>query len=224
MLPDPDGYPVDDVLYRAPFELWDRSMRHLTILLDPDRLKRGVGPNVALGPPLQPGREYALRIGPGMLDATGQPLRGGFRKYFQVARAIREPVDIQRWKLEPPGVGICEPVTLLFPEPLDWAMLWRGITIETANGVAVQGTVTLGDGERRWSFRPASPWTVGTYRVRVAPDLEDVCGNNVAAAFDGPLHSENWMASEKAARVVTFQPRGTATSFRPAEMSSRQAL
>ena len=41
----PDGEPAPDALYRAPVELWDRSMRRLTILLDPGRLKRGVGPN-----------------------------------------------------------------------------------------------------------------------------------------------------------------------------------
>ena len=46
----PDGKPALDVLYRAPVELWDRSMRQLTILLDPGRLKRGVGPNRELGP------------------------------------------------------------------------------------------------------------------------------------------------------------------------------
>jgi hypothetical protein len=41
----PDVEPAPDVLYRAPVELWDRSMQCLTILLDPGRLKRGVGPN-----------------------------------------------------------------------------------------------------------------------------------------------------------------------------------
>ena len=51
----PDGQPAPDVLYRPPVELWDRSMRHLTILLDPGRLKRGVGPNRELGPPLKGG-------------------------------------------------------------------------------------------------------------------------------------------------------------------------
>ena len=56
----PDGKPAADVLYRAPVELWDRSMRCLTILLDPGRLKRGVGPNRELGPPLKVGQEYTL--------------------------------------------------------------------------------------------------------------------------------------------------------------------
>jgi hypothetical protein len=40
----PDGWSAPDTLYRPPVELWDNSMRHLTILLDPGRLKREVGP------------------------------------------------------------------------------------------------------------------------------------------------------------------------------------
>jgi hypothetical protein len=62
------------VLYRAPVELWDRSMQHLTILVDPGRLKRGVGPNRELGPPLKVGDEYALVAGSGLVDLSGEPL------------------------------------------------------------------------------------------------------------------------------------------------------
>ena len=47
---DSDGQQVADSLYRPPVELWDRTMRHLTVLLDPGRLKRFVGPNIELGP------------------------------------------------------------------------------------------------------------------------------------------------------------------------------
>jgi len=36
---DADGQPVGDALYRPPVELWDRTMRRLTVLLDPGRLK-----------------------------------------------------------------------------------------------------------------------------------------------------------------------------------------
>jgi hypothetical protein len=43
---DSEGHPVTDALYRPPVELWDRTMRHLTVLLDPGRLKRWVGPNI----------------------------------------------------------------------------------------------------------------------------------------------------------------------------------
>ena len=219
---DSGGRPVADALYRAPVELWDRSMRHLTILLDPGRLKRGVGPNVALGPPLRIGQEYTLLVGAGMLDAASQPLRQEFRKRFRIGEASRESVDIQRWKLEPPDVGSRGALTLLFPEPLDWAMLWRSIAVETADGLAVEGRITHGNDERCWCFNPASSWTAETYRVRVSPDLEDVCGNNVAAAFDGPLQSKNQIVREQATRFITFQPRCAAKSLRPAKTPFHQ--
>jgi hypothetical protein len=78
----PDGNPVPDALYRAPVELWDSSMTCLTVLLDPGRLKRGVGPNRVLGPPLKAGERCMLAVGPGMIDAYGRPLREGFSKSF----------------------------------------------------------------------------------------------------------------------------------------------
>lgn len=43
----PDGSPISDILYRAPVELWDPKMCCLTVLLDPGRLKRGVGPTAS---------------------------------------------------------------------------------------------------------------------------------------------------------------------------------
>src|ERR1700741_2432210 len=60
---DSDGQPVADALYRPPCELWDRRMQHLTVLLDPGRLKRWVGPNRELGPPLKAGQAYTLAVG-----------------------------------------------------------------------------------------------------------------------------------------------------------------
>jgi len=84
-----DGEPVPDALYPAPVELWDRSMRHLTILLDPGRLKRGVGPNRELGPPLETGQVYTLAVGAGMIDSSGSRLSGTFCKRFRVTDAVR---------------------------------------------------------------------------------------------------------------------------------------
>ena len=76
----PDGDPAPDVLYRAPTELWDKSMKYLTILLDPGRIKRRVGPNRALGPPLKAGQNYTLVVGSGMADSSDRPLRESFHK------------------------------------------------------------------------------------------------------------------------------------------------
>jgi hypothetical protein len=111
----PDGAPAPDVLYRAPVELWDRRMTCLTILLDPGRLKRGVGPNRLLGPPLKAGQRYTLAIGPGMIDVYGRPLREGFNKPFSVSEAVRERIAIEEWKIRPPAMENHEPLELSFP-------------------------------------------------------------------------------------------------------------
>jgi len=202
----PDGRPAPDVLYRPPAELWDRSMRNLTILLDPGRLKRAVGPNRELGQPLKVGERYTLVIGSGMLDLAGRPLRESHYKAFQVAGAIRSPVTIEQWKILPPLSGSRQPLTLLFPQPLDWALLWHGITVVSEGRQPMPGEVAVEQDERRWSFIPASPWIRGSYYVRIATSLEDVCGNNILGAFDRPLRSGAEVARERASELFHLLP------------------
>jgi hypothetical protein len=202
----PDGRPAPDVLYRPPVELWDRGMRNLTILLDPGRLKRAVGPNRELGQPLKVGERYTLVIGSGMLDLCGRPLRESYYKAFQVAAAIRSPVTIEQWKILPPLTRSRQPLALLFPQPLDWALLWHAITVVSKGGQPMPGQVAVEQDERRWSFIPASPWIRGSYYVRIAASLEDVCGNNILGAFDRPLRSGGEIARERASGLFHLLP------------------
>ena len=163
----PDGRRAPDVLYRAPVELWDRSMTCLTILLDPGRLKRGVGPNRMLDPPLRPGEKYALAINQGMIDMDGCRLREGYRKSFRVSEAVREPIAFERWKVRVPAHGTREPLELNFPSPLDWAQLWRGIAIASGSGLPIGGRIDIDRSETRWRFAPDVPWRAG---ADFAPD------------------------------------------------------
>jgi hypothetical protein len=190
LLLDSDGQPVADSLYRPPLELWDRSMQRLTVLLDPGRLKRCVGPNFELGPPLKVGQEYILEIGSGMIDQYGRPLRKSFRKHFVAGDPVRERISVESWKILPPMTSSRQALVLVFPGPLDWALLLRTITIELAGGSRIDGHVVVDQCESRWSFTPTSPWTAGVYHVRVGSDLEDVCGNSISGAFDRPLRKE----------------------------------
>jgi hypothetical protein len=199
----PDGQPAPDVLYRPPVELWDRSMRHLTILLDPGRLKRGVGPNRELGPPLRAGCKYTLAIGSGMVDLSGRSLREGFSKPFRVAEAVRERIAVKQWKTVLPTTESCEPLALTFPKPLDWALLWRAIDITSKGGQQIDGRIAIDQGETRWSFTPISPWAAGSYFVLTASSLEDVCGNSILEAFDRPFRAANDLVRE-AARSIPF--------------------
>jgi hypothetical protein len=185
----PDGQPAPDTLYRPPVELWDRSMRHLTILLDPGRLKRGVGPNRDLGPPLKPGLKYTLTVDSDMVDFSGRPLRESYHKSFDVTEAVRNPIALDEWRILPPATNSRQPLVLLFPKPLDWALLWHSITIAPDGGHPIEGRIAIDQGEKQWSLTPTSAWAAGAYRVRVASSLEDICGNSLLGAFDRHLQT-----------------------------------
>jgi hypothetical protein len=201
----PDGELAPDVLYRAPAELWDRRMQCLTILLDPGRIKRGVGPNRRLGPPLKVGQQYTLAIGPGMLDLSGRRLCEPFFKRFRVTEAVRTHIAVEQWRVGLPVTNSHRPLVLTFPRPLDWALLSWSIGIVSTDGQSIAGQVAIDQCERRWSFTPASPWSSGDYHVRIASSLEDVCGNSLIAAFDRSLRPGSDLASEVENRPVSFR-------------------
>ena len=125
----PDGEPAADVLYRAPVELWDRTMQVLTILLDPGRLKRGVGPNRELGSPLKVSQEYTLVVGGGMTDLFGHQVGKSLLKRFKVIEAVRQPVLVEHWEITPPVLGSRMQLVITFPTSLDWAMLFNTIGV-----------------------------------------------------------------------------------------------
>jgi len=202
---DSRGQPLADALYRPPVELWDRTMRRLTVLLDPGRLKRWVGPNVALGPPLKVGLEYTLEIGSGMIDINGRPLREPFRKYFIAGDPVRGRISPEHWKIMPPLTGSREALVLTFPERLDWALLLQMIAIRSADGSRIGGEVLVDDCERRWNFKPSTPWVAGKYQISVGSSLEDVCGNNLTGAFDRPLLNGPNVIGDESASSLTFE-------------------
>jgi hypothetical protein len=179
-------------------------MRHLTVLLDPGRLKRWVGPNVQLGPPLKMGRKYTLEIGAGINDVYGRPLRERFRKHFIVGDSIRKHILVKDWKILTPVAGSRGALVLRFTSPLDWALLLQTIRIESADGFVVEGRVVVGQHERRWSFTPTSPWTSGVYHIRVGSSLEDVCGNSVTGAFDRPLRKDPSLGAKTDGPSLSF--------------------
>jgi hypothetical protein len=201
---DSDGQPVADALYRPPVELWDRRMQHLTVLLDPGRLKRWVGPNRELGPPLKAGQAYTLAVGAGMVDLSGRRLHETFYKHFRVTEAVREHIAVEQWEIVPPVTKSRQPLVLMFPRPLDWALLSHTITITSSGEQSIGGRIAIDENERRWSFTPTSAWAAGSYRVRVASSLEDVCGNSVIAAFDRPLRLDSDLKYEAATSSIAF--------------------
>jgi hypothetical protein len=205
---DSEGQPVADALYRPPVELWDRTMRRLTVLLDPGRLKRWVGPNVELGPPLKAGQTYTLEIGSGMIDLHGRQLGERFRKRFLVADPVREPISLKSWELLPPVTGSRQALVLLLKDLLDWALLFQTITVASAEGEVIAGKVAVDQCEKRWRFTPASPWVAGVYQICVRSGLEDVCGNSIGGAFDRPIANAPNPATWTGDSSLVFQLTG----------------
>jgi hypothetical protein len=185
----PDGRPVAAAFLGLTTELWDPAMQRLTVLLDPGRIKRGVGPNIALGAPLRPGYRYTLMVRDGMRDAAGRPLLRGISKSFRVTAAIREPIDPSRWTVDLPESGTLQALVLSFPIPLDQALLARMIRVVDADQKSVAGRVEIDRQETRWAFTPSSAWVAGPYQLRLDASLEDVSGNTPWAPFDADVRS-----------------------------------
>lgn len=181
-----DGQPVDGAFVAPEHELWSPDRTRLTLLLDPGRIKRGVGPNLEAGPPLVAGSDYRLVIDDAWRDARGAPLRSGHAKRFTATAADRRQPRVEAWRLEAPRSGR-EPLSLRFPEPLDRALLQRMLAVLDAAGAPLTGEVEVDDSERRWSFRPARPWAAGDYRVRVDTALEDPSGNSLRRPFESAI-------------------------------------
>ena len=163
--------------------LWDPRQTRLTLLLHPGRIKRGVAPGERLGPPLRAGGSYRLVVDASMPDTFGRPLGTTFERTFRVGAADRQSPSPAGILLEAPRRSD-EPLLLRLPEPLDEALLRRLLWVEDADGRVLEGTIDVRNGETVWSFRPSSPWSPGTYALRVNPALEDRAGNRFDRLFD----------------------------------------
>lgn len=164
-------------------ELWDNEQRRLTLLLDPGRIKRGVGPNRELGPALVTGRARTLVIDQKFKDAKGRPLKTEFRKTYRIVEAIREAVTPGSWLVTRPEANSREPLHIQFPRALDRGMLSHAISVYEEQRL-VKGKISVSTSETEWSFIPEKPWQRKLHDIRVATNLEDISGNNVVAPFD----------------------------------------
>jgi hypothetical protein len=183
-LQDSEGKDVQLPFLEIDEELWDPTMTRLTLFLDPGRIKRGVRPLEEIGPALQTGKTYTLRIAREWNDAIDAPLKSDFEKTFKVIAADREPPNPLRWKITPPKSKSREPLTVMFDEPLDHAIAQRVLRIEDAKGAHVTGTVKLDAVDRTFSFTPNDRWSAGVHKLIVPTIIEDLAGNNIGKPFD----------------------------------------
>ncbi len=173
----------------APFleigeELWDPSGKRLTLLIDPGRIKKGVKPREDLGTVFEAGRRYMLLIQSGCRDANGKPLEANYVKKFVATPAVEVGIDSKAWKIQSPQAGTKQPLVVVFPRPLDHALLERTIFVDDATGENLEGEVVVSDEERRWEFKPKSPWKAGEHQLVIDTVLEDLAGNHLGEAFE----------------------------------------
>jgi hypothetical protein len=160
-------------------DLWNRNYTRLTLIFDPGRIKRGVKPNVDMGPVLTEGKHYSLIIDRDLKDGNGSPLAEAFRHDFAAGPSERRGIDPARWKLSEPHAGTTEPLVVTFDRPLDYALLQDVFQIP-----GVEGKATVGAGETEWRFQPAQPWKAGEHSLIVDMALEDLAGNRIGRPFD----------------------------------------
>lgn len=182
-------------------ELWDKSNTRLTLLLDPGRIKRGLVPREEDGPILVAGQAYRFRVRKDWPDAAGAPLVGEVVKEFKVSGQDTTQPAPKEWKIVAPRAGSKSPIVIDLLEPLDHAIVTRGIRVFDAKGSAVAGDVTLARQEREWRFAPKEIWRAGSYELSVDDVIEDLVGNNVTRPFELDRFDEVKTPEEKRVRL-----------------------
>lgn len=178
------GKEVDLPFLRLDEELWDQKQMRFTLLFDPGRIKRGLKPREEVGPVLEVGKSYTFVIDKDWTDAEGNPLKESFRKSFRAGPPDDNPIDPKTWKLHPPAAGSRDPLLVVFPKPLDHALLERMIGVADATGHELDGTITVTEKETRWNFTPKQPWRPGNYHLTADTTLEDLAGNSIGRPFE----------------------------------------
>jgi hypothetical protein len=159
-------------------ELWTADGRRLTVLIEPGRIKRGLGAGPSHEPALVVGRTYSL-----VVMALGQTARHTFR----VSDPILEAVDETRWRLVSPTVGSLDPAVVHFDRVMDAALCENEIAVLTPSGEVVQARLSLAADGTAARLTPSLPWRAGKHRLAVSERLEDVCGNRLGEALDHDL-------------------------------------
>jgi hypothetical protein len=169
--------------------LWDSEGKRLTLFFHPGRVKRGVGPNLALGPPLVEGGVYRLVVEREIRDQRGHELEASFERELRVGPADRTSPDPSRWTLAVRDRS--SPLEVDLDEPLDRALLLRLVRVTNAAGAEVPGVSSVTSRETRFVFTPDRPWSPGSYRLHVGSEIEDLAGNKPGRLFDEPAEHES---------------------------------
>jgi hypothetical protein len=162
-------------------ELWSPDGRRLTVLMEPGRIKRGLGADPTHEPALFVGRTFSLAV-----TALGQTARHTFR----VGDPVLEAVEETRWRLVAPTLGSRNPVVVHFDRVMDAVLCEDEIGVLTASGEVIQTSVSLAPDGTTAQIIPSHPWSASEHHLVVSERLEDVCGNRLGEALDHDLSND----------------------------------
>jgi len=206
LLLDDRGEEVVDAFLPLDADFWNHDRTRYTVFFDPGRVKRGILPNQQMGRALEAGRRYTLVVKRDWRDGHGLPLKNEFRHEFRAAAAIERPLTTAAWKVSAPQAGSREPLTVSFPEPLDFGLLQRALNV-TRGGKPVDGAISIESGETRWLFTPREAWAPGEYQLVAQAFLEDLAGNRIGRAFEVDNFERTDITSEPERTIVPFRVR-----------------
>ena len=166
---------VPDAFLMLNEELWSPDGRRLTVLMEPGRIKRGMGSDLTHEPALVPGRSYRLEV------ATGGQV---FFKVFGVLPPAMEPLLETQWHVSWPPAGSRQPLEVAFDRVMDNAIMADEVQVQGPDGVRLAGSQAMTDDSRRLVFRPVNRWEEADYRLVLSRRFEDVCGNRLGEALD----------------------------------------
>jgi hypothetical protein len=184
---------VHDPFLNLSQELWSPDGRRLTVLMEPGRIKRGLGADPAHGPALVVGRAYSL-----VVTALGQTARHTFR----VSDPVLEAVNVTRWHIVSPTVGSLDATIAHFDRVMDAALCEDEMGVLTPSGEVVQTRVSLAPDGTATQFIPSHPWSAGEHRLVVSERFEDVCGNRLGEALDHDVSA----GGRPRAGMINFTP------------------
>jgi hypothetical protein len=187
------GQVVPDPFLILSQELWSFDGRRLTVLMEPGRIKRGLGADPSHEPALVVGRTYSL-----VVRALGQTACHTFRVSDPVLKAI----DETGWRIVIPTTESLDPVIVHFDRVMDAALCEDEIRVLTPFGEVVQTRVSVACDGTTMQFIPSQPWSAGVHSLVVSDRFEDVCGNRLGEALDHDLN-------------VGGRPRGGTINFIP---------
>lgn len=179
-----DGSEVSYPFLQLDEELWDPSGQRMTILIDPGRIKNGLLPKSEIGPSLEEGKRFRFVVDGDWPDEAGRPLVSRVEKWFKVTLPDTVAPSMSSWELKLPAIGSSEPLEVVFPEPMDRALLQRVVWIEDASGNEVTGTIQISEQETKWRLRPDVPWQSKIYTLCAENSLEDLAGNSLGRLFE----------------------------------------